>query len=139
MKSLSSFKTDSELELKGVWFDFGDFSILMGRAGGSNKKYTETLSKKMKPYIRQMQTALQTGSLSGHLREINTKIMMETFAETVVHAWTLKDDDGADVPCTYDSVLNIFREYPDLFDECSTQATNHANFLESLREETVKN
>lgn len=86
---LSRFKTDTALEDEGVWTTIdaaSDAEIRIARIG--NRRYRETMAKRLKPYRR----ALRAGTLDDSVTE---RLTAEVLAETVLLDWRGLTVDGA--------------------------------------------
>ena len=128
------FKTDEDIENKGVSLNYGNFKIVVARAGGSNKKYLNLLEAKLRPYRRQ----IQTGTLD---QETDVRVLAEVYAETVVLGWEgVTNEDGESIPFTKPNIIKLLTELPDLFADLRAQANNVSLFRsEDAREEDAKN
>lgn len=116
------FKTDENLETRGVVLNYGDFKITVARAGGANKKYQKVFEAKTRPYRR----AIQAGTLD---EATDKKAMAETYAEAVVLGWEgMKDAEDKDLPFTRENVVKVFLDLPDLFADVVDQATKVSTF-----------
>lgn len=139
-----SFKTDPELEQRGVWLDYGDFRVRIARAGGTNKGYMKAVEAK----TAQLRRAIQHGVID--ITRTNA-ILREVYAEHVVLAWETKRDghwvsgiedysEGQSLlPVTAENLNFIFKELPDIFSDIQEQATQLGLFLEHVNEEDAKN
>lgn len=141
------FGTDNNLEKNGVLLDYGDFSILIARAGGSNQKYNKVLERKSKPHQR----AIANDTFDS---ELASKILMETYAETVVLGWTgvmvsdlgeteASGDEpvGEDQPLAFSkaNAILLFEAYPDLYLDIQQQATKMTLFRNEMVGDAAKN
>lgn len=133
MNLYDMFKTDEKHESNGIELDYGDCQIRIARAGGSNKKYGDLLSKRLKPYRRQM----DTGTMDNTVAE---KILAEVYAETVIIGWTnVKDREGNVMKFTKENCVKLLLDLPELFRDIQEQASKVANFREAEIEEDTKN
>ena len=130
----SLFGTDKNLESgDGVSLDYPGFSITIRRAGGSNVDFSRVLSEKLRPYRKK----LDKGTMDDKVSE---KILLETYAETVVINWkNVKDRKGHDMPCTAHNCVKLFTDLPDLFRDVQDQANDYKLFLEDQEELEEKN
>lgn len=130
MSMYNQFKTDPELEKKGIILDYGEFRVTIARAGGSNKKYARVLDAKTKPYRR----AIQTETMQ---EERAKELFREAFAEAVVLNWETKVDgkwksgienpDGGELlKFGKDTVIQTLTNLPDLFADIQEQANKAA-------------
>lgn len=128
------FKNNEELESgAGVTIEYPGFSITIHRAGGSNKRFAQILSAKMKPYRHQ----LDRGMLAD---EVSRRILFEAYAEGIVVGWkNVKDADGNEMAFTKENVVKLFSDLPDLFSDIRLQAENAALFREEQEKADEKN
>lgn len=134
MSIYKKFATDSTLEAdKGVTIDYGDFKFTLRRAGGANKEYSKVFNDKYKPY-RKMAEA---GNLTD---EIATRILVETYAETVIVGWDgITDEKGKKLPFNRENVIKVMTDLPELFNLVIEEATRLANFRKEEIESEAKN
>jgi hypothetical protein len=132
------FSTDKNLESgSGVLLDFGDdVKICIHRAGGSNQKFKNVMSAKLKP-VRQQ---IDAGTLSD---ETANRLLAEAYAESVVVAWEgVTDSDGKPLEFTRSNCVKVFLDLPELFKAVQEAATSVANFRReqiAADVETLKN
>lgn len=116
------FETNEAHERKGVELDYGDFSITVARAGGSNRAYQKALETKTKPIRR----ALAAGQVDP---KRTSAIMREVFAETVVIGWKdVTDKNGKKLPFNTANAVKLFKDLPDLFNDVMQQASSFQLF-----------
>jgi hypothetical protein len=138
-----NFQNDPDAERNGIIQDYGDFRVTLARSGGANKSWEKTLERRTKKYER----ALATGTMDDDVAE---QIMMETFADTVVLDWEVKDEDGnwqrgiegpdgEVLPFNKENLLLTFKNLPDLYNDLRIQASNSSLYRLKLREEAAKN
>lgn len=134
MNAYEMFKTDDKKEQEvGVVLDYGEFQIHIVRAGGSNKKFAQTLQRKMKPYRRQVETDTMADGIAE-------KLLAEAYAETVILGWkNVKDREGKIMECTRENVVKLLLDLPELFKDIQTQANNVSLFRSEEKEADVKN
>lgn len=142
MSMQSLFGTDPELEKNGVVVDYGDYRITIARAGGANKRYSTVLEAKAKPYKRAVQAEVLPD-------EIADRILLETFAETVILNWeTLEGeewkqgilfDDSGLVPFNVENVMAALKAVPDQWQDIKVCANKFSLFKRAIREATLKN
>ena len=147
MSMYKQFKTDADLEKKGVEIDYGDFRITIARAGRGNQKYAKILERKAKPFRR----ALQSGSLSD---EKAISMLREAYAEAVILRWeTLRDgeweigieapaDGNKDkqfLPFTVENIILTLENLPDLFADIQSQSNDIALFRQEYLEDDAGN
>lgn len=136
------FETSEELEQQGIVLDYGDFRIRIAHAGGSNKKYGKTLTRRLRPFEKQ----ISAGTADD---EVLSKIIREVFCETVVLGFEVKAEkgyvdgvptkDGKVNPYNSGEVNRLFIELPKLYQDVKKQAEDFALFRVVEEEETVKN
>lgn len=134
------FATDKELEKNGVWLDYGSFRLLIARAGGANERYTKLVNHKFKPHRR----AIQTDTLSDKLAD---KLIREAYCEAVVLGGDseafgdgfIPDAEGNKMEVSYQNLINMFTELPDLFADVKEQSTRVALFRKEILEQDAKN
>ena len=117
-------KTNTDLETKGVWLNFGDAEIKIGRAGGSNMDYAKAEERYFEPHRR----AADLGMLA---EDVANEALRNVFADAVIFGWrtktgtdgdgkpvyvdTIEGPDGKPLAFTRDNVLFVMRELPELF------------------------
>lgn len=137
MSMYTQFKTDVQLEQKGIIIDYGDFRVTVARAGGGNKKFARALEAKTKPLRR----AIQTETLSN---ERGDEVLQEVYAEAVVLLWETKVDGkwqkgienpvegGKLLPFSAANVLATFKALPEIFADLREQAARMVLFRQDL-------
>ena len=120
------FKTDSDLERDGVWFEISDdIGFLIRRFGGKNSDRVKlALAKYHKPYTRQ----IEKGTLDP---QKETELMTKAFVESCMIDWKGVEIDGESVPFSQETAFKFFLELPELLSELF----NHANDVNSYKEE----
>lgn len=136
------FETDETMEQEGIILDYGDFRIRIAHAGGSNKKFSKLLDRRLKPYERQLAAKTMDNDVAA-------KILREVYAETIVLGFEVKAEKGFvsgvpvkdGNPATYSikEVVRIFTEIPRLFIDVKQQAEDFALFRSVEQEEAAKN
>lgn len=142
MSMYSQFATDKTLEKTGVWLDYGDFRILVARAGGSNTKYEKVLEAASRPHRR----GLATGTIS---LKVLRGVLISVYAKAVVLDWNVKVDgnwvqgihrpDESVGEFSEAAVVEAFTALPDLFSDVQSQAEQVSIFRPELLEEDAKN
>lgn len=132
--SIYSFKTNKAAETeKGIVLDYGAEKIRVLRAGRSNRKYSELLSKRMRPHQRQ----ISDNTLDPDTAE---KIMTEVYADSIIIGWEgVCYPNGDPMPYTRDNVIRLLLDLPDLFADIQEQAQKLSNFREEEIEADRKN
>lgn len=127
-----AFETNESLEQAGIVVDYGDFKFTLARAGGSNRKYTALVQKRLRPYRKRILTDAMDPQLAH-------RILAECFAETVVLDWEgVTDRAGNPLPFSRESCIQLLVDLPELFAELQEQAVGAGNFLRVQREEDGK-
>jgi hypothetical protein len=123
MKNLyEAFGTVKEYELDGVTLDFGVAKFRVRRAGGSNRKFLNVLSSKLRPHRR----ALNAGTLPDEVAE---DLQMEVYFETVVTGWEgVTDREGNALEYNLANFKKVMRDLPDLWSTLREEADNLKNF-----------
>lgn len=138
-----AFKTDPEVERKGAWLDYGQFRVLVARAGGANKQFAKALNAKLKPHRRQIQTETMDEAVAE-------RITREVYAETIVLGWEVKEGDewksglhdpetGAVVKTSADAYKSVFEALPDLFADIREQSQKASIFRDLTMETDAGN
>lgn len=157
MGMYQQFKTDPEVEKKGIDLNYGHFRVTVARSGGANKAYQRMLENKTRPYQR----AIATGVMDN---DRSMGIIREVFAETVILGWEvlakknendelemvevndpegefvkgIEGPDGTILPVTVENLVKTFEALPDLFFDLRAQSDNMQLFRQGLREELGK-
>lgn len=127
------FKTSSVNEEKGVALDYGEFAIVIKRAGPSNKKYVQMMTAINDKHGR----AIRLGSIDEEELE---KQIIEVFAKTIVVDWReVTDAEGNPLPFSVDNCIKLLTDLPDLFADIRNQAASFETFREEEIEEAVGN
>jgi len=142
------FETDPDLEVNGIWIDYGDFRVKIARAGGANKKYLSYAEKKTKPFRR----AIQNGTMP---EERSKPLLFDIYAKTIVLDWEVakghEDDgetiweqgihakDGSVLEFNPGNVLATFRQLEAIFFDLQQVAEGIALFRKEEMEEDGKN
>ncbi|QDP61608.1 MAG: hypothetical protein Tp138OMZ00d2C19078261_69 [Prokaryotic dsDNA virus sp.] len=148
MSMYDMFAADEHLEAEGVWVDYGDFRVLLARAGGANKKYTKYMETKSKPFRR----AIQAGAMP---EKRSRELLFDVYATTVIKDWEVNSGEAEDGSTVWergihmpdgsvgeyskDNVMLTFRKLPDLFFDLQKQADGIAIFRKEEMEEDAKN
>lgn len=129
----AKFKTNEQLETKGINLDFGDFAIRIARAGGSNKAYNTALIKHLKPHRK----AIQAGTIHP---DVQRKVMAEVYAESVILGWAgVLDEEGNVMDYNHENVVKLLTDLPELFNQIMADAENYRLFKEDENEDIAKN
>lgn len=136
----AAFSTDTRSEVTGVWINYGDFRVLVARAGGANEAYNLALDRKARAMRR-------TGVTSAKRLEA---LALELLAEYCIKDWQVKNDagnfmPGITMPDGENDVFNIanvqkvFKAYPDLARALLAEASSLELFQEEQLEEESGN
>lgn len=112
------YETNTALEESGTKRTYGDFYLILARAGGANKKYSRILKRKTEP----MRRAIEIGKLPD---DEAIRIMIEVYAEAVVLGWGgpgMVNRDGTPLEFTKENVIRVFTDLPDLFAQVQKDA-----------------
>lgn len=122
----SIFKTSSDLEKNGVWFDINDSTgFLIRPFKGTNPRIKAAMAKYYKPYARQ----IENDALGlEKQREINVNLFMDI----CLVDWKGVEIDGKAVTFTRETGLKLFTELPELFDNLWKHAQDFKNYREDL-------
>jgi hypothetical protein len=128
------FEMDENLESgQGVALDYDDGrTIIIHRAGGSNKKFERVLRAAMKPHQRKF----NLGTISP---EKERELLIDVYAKAVVIGWSGITANGTEVPFTPENCAALFKAYPDLFQDVRDAATQLSNFRKAEKEDAEKN
>lgn len=142
------FETDADLEVNGIWIDYGDFRVKIARAGGANKKYLSYAEKKTKPFRR----AIQNGTMP---EERSKPLLFDIYAKTIVLDWEIADGEekdgttkwkqgihkkgGGTLPFTPENVLLTFKQLEAIFFDLQQVAEGISLFRKEEMEEDGKN
>ena len=120
------YETDKNMETgAGVALEYPFGTIIIHRAGGSNKRFAAVLSAKIKPHRRKHEQGLVDDDLAE-------KILVETYAETVIVGWKgIYDKNGKELPFTIQNCIDLLINLPDLFKDIQEQANNFATFKDA--------
>lgn len=127
------FETDKKVEQEGVKLDYGPFYIQVARAGGANTRFRDLLRTRMAPHKR----AMATETMSEELQE---KIGMEVFCETVVLSWgsekhgegKIAGRDGKPLDFSVENVKALFKDLPDLARDVFAQSQSVGLFRAAI-------
>lgn len=132
MSFLSKYKTSEELEVNGVWVDFGD-GVCVKIARFSNPHSKEVRSRLERPHAQ----ALRRGSLPDSVSEY---ILLKQMAEAIIVDWKgVTDENGAELECTYDNKLSVLKKFKDFRDDVAFAAMERDTFKSADVEDAGKN
>jgi hypothetical protein len=122
-KGLETYTTDPVRESQGVWVDFpAGRSMLVLRAGGSNKAFIRGFQAAIRPFRRQ----IEKGTMDV---EKSDEMMREMYARYVVKDWSgITDKEGKPVPYSPEAAVAFFRAFPELFQDLMAIASDANTF-----------
>ncbi len=121
------FKTNSDLEKSGIWFEISDTTgFLLNRFGGMNSdKVKAMMAKYYKPYARQ----IENGTMDPKKEK---EIMVKVFVESSVLDWKGVEIEGVDTPFSKETAVEFFVELPELAEALMSHAMDFKNYKEDL-------
>ena len=148
MSMYDQFETDPTLEAEGIWIDYGDFRVQIGRAGGANKRYLSYAEAKTKPFRR----AIQAGTMP---EERSKALLYDIYAKTIILNWQINDGVDKDgntkwkngihkkggglLEVTPDNIVLTFKNLPALFMDIQASAESISLFRKEEMEADAKN
>lgn len=148
MSMYDQFETDPILESEGIWIDYGDFRVQIGRAGGANKRYLSYAEAKTKPFRR----AIQAGTMP---EERSKALLYDIYAKTIILNWQVNDGvekdgttkwkngihkkGGGLLEVTPDNIVLTFKNLPALFLDLQQSAESISLFRKEEMEADAKN
>lgn len=123
----SLYKTNSNFETNGVWFEISDdIAFLVRRFGGNNaEKVKKAHALYCKPYIRQ----IQNGTLEPQKERT---LLIRAFVEACVADWKGVEIDGEKADFSTEKAVEFFCALPDLAEELISYAQDTQNYKEEL-------
>lgn len=121
------FKTNEELETKGIKLQFGeDIFFTVKRFGGKN---SPAIAKKLAEYYKPHARAIELGYFPKDKEE---EILMKIFIESSMIDWegVVIEDKEADF--NTENAIKLFKALPDLFVQVQNEAEKIDNFREEL-------
>jgi hypothetical protein len=131
-------------ERDGIWMPYGDFMVLLARAGGSNKEFGKALRK----YGKKFEHLLRLEAVE---EEEALAVLRQVYTDTVILDWKVKDneewvrgihdpsDESNILPFSRENVLRVLTEMPELFDDIQEQSKTTGWYTQKAREEAGKN
>jgi len=134
MPTYKSFKTSSQKETTGIYFDLGDDGkFLLARSGGANDKFEKAFMTAMKPH----KSAVKTETLSSTMAN---KILAGVYADSVILGWEgVTGEDGQSLPYSRDNCVKLLTDLPDLFAELRKHSSDMGNFKDEMNLDAAKN
>lgn len=129
MGTYGAFKTNAELEKRGIRFDLGSAGKFdLARAGGANTAFAKRFEALTKPHRR----AIQTGTLD---EEVASGILAQVYAEQVVRGWEgVTDENGNELAFTTENCIKLLKDLPDLFSTLRQCAEDASAYRDAVRE-----
>lgn len=143
MSLYTQFKTDPVLEQDGVLIDYQDFRLRLRRSGGSNKRYAVAFQKAMKPW--------RNKDIDKEDVSVRRDLLVHVFVEAcyVEHSWETKvgkeylrgveTEQGEVLPGTFDNVLKLLKDLPDLAQALAREAEDIDHYLAASTKAAVEN
>lgn len=128
------FDCDKDMEVKGIWQDFGVYGkFLIARAGGANARYVTMLSKAMEPYQRQLQKDMMDNKVAED-------ILIRVFSRTVILDWEgVIGRDGKEIKYSVENCIKLLTDLPDFFLDMREESARLQNFRKHDLEDDSKN
>lgn len=139
------YQTDTNAESEeGIELTYEEmFGFKVKRAGGSNRAYSERLSKKMKPYRRQIEMDVLPSGVAD-------RIVAEAYAETVIIDTYIIDDGkkiygkmytlaGEVITKTKEDIVAVFLATTELFRDVQEQCNKISLFRKETLDADIKN
>jgi len=120
-----AFKTNTDLEKNGVWFDLGDCRFLLKRFGGANRDLSKVMAKVFKPVAHLVEKDLLPD-------EVDSKLTAKAFVEACLVDWEGVEIDGEEVPFSKEKAIELMVELPDLMQTLLECSKNVENYRETL-------
>jgi hypothetical protein len=123
----SMFKTSTDLELEGIWFEINETTAFkLKRFGGKNAKAAKAATAKhYKPFAKKA----EFGGLSP---EEDFTIVARMFIDTCLTEWRGVEVDGEPLELTHENALELFTSLPELFNALYSNAQSVDNYKEVL-------
>lgn len=129
--NIVDLQADDGLENEGIDLDFGHGrSIRVARSGGGNRKYRAALTEEYK----KNKSLLDRGTLDD---DEAGAMLRKVFARTVVLDWSgWLDSKGEEIPFTWDSCMELFKEAPEIFRIVQDESEKFSNFARKEEEDS---
>lgn len=126
----SKFKADTSLETNGVWITIEEHegvSFLVRRYGGKNsQKVREANARFSKPFANK----IASNSLTA---EESEDIALRAFCSACLVDWKgVKDENGQEIPCSFDTAVEILSGLPELTDTLFNYSRRFETYRESV-------
>lgn len=125
----SVFKTDQELEKKGVVINYGIAKFTVKRAGGANREFNNRLSEKS----RAREKEIRTRTID---EDESRRILIEVYAESVVLGWEgVTDENGNLMEFNKKNFMKLMNDLPDFWDKFRDDCAALSTFQRESNEE----
>ena len=125
------FKTDSEMEVNGVWRSLGDsMKVLVARWNNTNHKRTMEILMKPYQHIRASQSMTE---------DVAEEILIKGMAKAILIGWEGMEEDGVPVSYSHKECLRVLSEYKDFRAAVQGIAMSMEAYQKTEDEETEKN
>jgi hypothetical protein len=124
------FKRNESRESDGIILDMGTAGrFTIARAGGGNKRYQQSLERRMRPHRK----SFQQGTLSD---DIAGGIILESFVDAVILGWDgVTDEEGKSIAFSKEAVRKLLTDLPDLFTMLREAASDASLFRDAEQRE----
>lgn len=149
MSLFSEFKTDRELEAKGVEFTYtaGDgkpiFRVRLARSGGGNKKYDQVRERVTAPYRRLSKLTEENQADIGYTVFAEAVVVKDTWCtynrDTNAFVPGLESETGEVVPATTENIIAVMKQLPDLYGILLSESMNIDNYKKEAQAQDSKN
>jgi hypothetical protein len=129
------YKTDKSFEKDGIWMAVGNgVEFKVRRFGGENSvSVAKAMAKFNKPYAAKMQSNSMT-------QEETNLVDAQILAEALISDWKgIKDDNGVELECTFQNVVSVLAELPELMAALMRNATDFNKYKVEFDQEEVGN
>jgi len=140
------FGVDKKTEQEGVLVVYGDFRLLIARAGGANQKFRRLLQAKLKPYRHQLDNDTMD-------EKVSEQLLIQAYAEAVILGWESKveAEDGTvtwapwlatpdgNLPFTVENCVKVLTDLPEFFKDIQQLSSKAALYRKAEEEADAKN
>ena len=136
-----AFKTSSEAENDGQWFNYGVGPLgqpqrfKLARKSRSNKAYARAVQRHLDKYGPQLEARTMDEDTADDL-------LLDVFCRTILVDWSgIPDPEDPDKPLPYsvEAAKELMRALPALYEELNSRAENREYFLAKQSEELLGN
>jgi len=124
------YGTSKSLEEAGIIVEPIDgIKFYCKRAGGSNKAYSEFLTRKLRPYLAKYNAGKKVPL------DIINEINIEAFVDYCLIKWeNVTDRSGVPLELTKENAVNLFTELPELYSVLIEDCQNVDNFKDEVKD-----